>query len=81
MSMQTVSEQADRRLEGMVNGYPADYYDKYAQRIAQVTPEQVRAAMNKYVLEDHMVVVVVGPAATIKPLLDPLGTVEVVTPE
>jgi len=78
--MQTVSEQADRRLEGMLNGYPADYYDQYAQRIGQVAPAQVRAAMNKYVLEDRMVVIVAGPAAAIKPLLDKLGPVEVVTP-
>ena len=79
MSMQTVSEQADRRLEGMLNGYPADYYDRYAQRIGLITPELVRAAMNKYVLEDRMVVVVAGPAATLKPLLEKLGPVEVVT--
>jgi len=80
MSMETTSEQADRRLEGMLNGYPADYYDKYANRIGQVTSDQVRAAVSKYVQEDRIVVVVSGPAATIKPLLDKLGTVEVVTP-
>ncbi len=80
MSMQTVSEQADRRLEGMLNGYPADYYDKYAQRIGQVTPDQIRANMTKYVLPDRMTVVVVGPAATLKPQLEKLGAVEVVTP-
>jgi zinc protease len=76
MSMQTTTEQADRRLEGMINGYPADYYDKYAQRIGQVSAGQLRQVMNQYVLENHMIVVVVGPP-TLKPQLDKLGPVQV----
>src|SRR5207244_2120769 len=33
MSMQTVEQQATRRVDAVLNGYPVDYYDKYAQRI------------------------------------------------
>jgi zinc protease len=80
MAMQTTTEQADRRLESTLNGFPIDYYDKYAQRIGQVTAPQIRQIMNQYVQESHMTIVVVGPAATLKPQLEKLGSVEVTTP-
>jgi len=78
MTMETIRDQATRRIDGILNGYPIDYYDKYAQRISQATPDQVRANMTKYVQENHMVVVVVGPAEAIKPQLEKLGKVEVI---
>jgi zinc protease len=80
MAMQTVTDQAARRVEGVLNHYPIDYYDKYAQRISQITSAQIKDLMNKYVQPDRMVVVVVGPAGTLKPQLEKLGAVEVVTP-
>jgi zinc protease len=62
MQMQTIEQQAERRLEGILNGYPADYFDKYAQRVSEVTAEQIRSAMTKYVDPGVMQIVVVAPA-------------------
>ena len=77
MSMQTVGQQASMRLEGILNGYPSDYYDVYAQHINAVTADQVRAVMDKFVKDDAMTVVVAAPASVVKPQLDKLGPVTV----
>ena len=29
MDMQTIGQQAGYRVDGILNGYPIDYYDKY----------------------------------------------------
>ena len=70
MGMQTIGEQARTRTDGILNGYPIDYYDKYPSRLAEVTATQVRDVMNKYVKPDGFTIVVVGPAAQIKPQLE-----------
>ena len=77
MSMQTVAQQAAMRLDGILNGYPVDYYDTYAQHINAVTVEQVRAVMDKYAKNDAMTIVVVAPAAVVKPQLERFGPVTV----
>jgi zinc protease len=78
MNMQTIGQQAGYRVDGLLNGYPIDYYDTYPQRIAQVTTEQVQEVMKKYVDDGQMVIVVVGPAETVKAQLERLGEVKVV---
>ena len=77
MSMQTVSQQAGMRLDGILNGYPIDYYDTYAEHINAVTADQVRAVMDKYAKNDAMTIVVVAPAAVVKPQLEQFGPVSV----
>jgi zinc protease len=78
MATQTLSQQAMRRAETILNGWPADYYEKSPSYIAAVTKEQVREVMKKYANPDNAVIVVVGPAATVKEQLEKFGTVEVV---
>jgi len=78
MRMDTIGEQASYRLEGILNSYPIDYYDRYPERIAAVTAQQVEDVMKRYVDEGRMVIVVVGPAEAVKPQLEKLGEVEVV---
>ncbi len=78
MSMQTASAQAGMRLDGMLNGYPADYYEVYPRHIEAVTADQVRAVMDDFVKDDAMTVVVVAPAAVVQPQLEQLGPVTVV---
>jgi predicted Zn-dependent peptidase len=78
MGMQTVAQQAGFRVEGILNGYPIDYYDMYPARINQVAKEDIRRAMDRFVRPDRMVVVVVAPAARVKAQLAPLGEVRVV---
>jgi zinc protease len=77
MEMQTIEQQAGRRLDVILNDYPLDYFDKYPARLARVNAEQVRAAMNKYVKPDEMTIVVVAPASAVKPALEKFGDVEV----
>jgi zinc protease len=77
MSMETIHDQADRRIDGMLNGYPIDYYDKYPERIAPITAEQVQSLMNKYADESRMAIAVVAPADKVKAQLEKLGSVTV----
>jgi zinc protease len=77
MGMQTVGDQAGKRLDGLLNGYPIDYYDVYPQHINAVTADQVRAVLDKYVKDDAMTIVVAAPASVVKEQLDKLGNVEV----
>jgi zinc protease len=78
MNMQTIAQQAGFRVDGILNSYPIDYYDRYPQRIADVTADQVRAVMQRYVKDDAMTIVVVAPAEKVKQQLERLGTVQVV---
>ena len=78
MGMQTIQQQATYRTNGILNDYPVDYYDKYPQRIGEVTAEQIRTVAEKYIHDDAMTVVVVAPSAVVKEQLTALGEVEVV---
>ena len=78
MSMQTIGQQAGMRLDGLLNGYPVDYYDVYPQHINAVTIDQVRAVMSKYVNENAMTIVVAAPASVVLDQLNKLGEVTVV---
>ncbi len=77
MGMQTIAQQAQYRIDAILNGYPVDYYDVYPQRIEKVVPGQVRDVMQKYVNDDAMTIVVVAPAAAVQEQLKRLGEVEV----
>jgi len=78
MGMQTVAQQAAYRVEGILNGYPPDYYDKYPERISRVTAEELRQVADRHLRPDRMVVVVVAPAAQVTEQLARLGRVRVV---
>jgi zinc protease len=78
MSMQTMGRQAVLRIDGLLNGYPIDYYDVYPSHIATITAEQIRQVMNQYVKQNAMTIVVVAPAADVKSQLERFGTVTVV---
>ena len=55
---------------------PADYYDKYSERINAVTREQVQAMAKKYLAADRLQVVAVGDPARVADALKKLGAVE-----
>lgn len=78
MSLQTIEQQASQRIQQILNGYPIDYYDRYSDRIAEVTAQQVQQVMQKYVDTQRITIVIVAPAAIVKPQLDRLGDVTVV---
>jgi zinc protease len=77
MNMQTIARQAEMRGDVILNGYPADYYDRYASRINEVTTDQVRQVMQQYVDTGAMTVVVVAPASEVRAGLQRLGEVQV----
>ncbi len=77
MGMQSIDQQASYRLEAILDGYPDDYYDHYPQRIGQVTAQQVRSVLDRYVHDDQMQIVVVAPKNKVLKQLEPLGGVEV----
>lgn len=77
MEMQTIAQQAGRRLDQILNDYPIDYFDRYPEHLNAVTADQIKDVMNKYVAQDKMMFVVVGPASVIKPQLEKLGPVQV----
>ena len=55
---------------------PADYWDRYAERVMAVTKEQVQAAARQYLAQDRLQIVVVGdPTRALDPLKK-LGPVE-----
>jgi zinc protease len=55
---------------------PADYWDRYPERIAAITREQVQAAARKYLSADRMQIVAVGDPARVAGTLKKLGEVE-----
>ena len=77
MDLQTIQQQAGLRVSGILNGFPIDYFDRYPERLDQVTAGQVREVLTKYVKDGEMVIVVVAPAEVVKSQLEKLGTVEV----
>jgi zinc protease len=77
MGMQSIDQQSSYRLEAVLDGYPDDYYDRYPERIGQVTAEQVRSVLDRYVHDDQMQIVVVAPKAKVLTQLQTLGEVEV----
>lgn len=58
-------------------GLPADYWDKYPERIDAIDAAAVQAAAKKYVDVDHMQVICVGDGKEIKDVLAKYGPVEV----
>ena len=56
---------------------PADYWDKYPERITAITKEQVQAAAKKYLDPGHLQIVAVGDGKKIGESLKKFGPVEV----
>ncbi len=58
-------------------GLPEDYWDRYPEEVAGVSPDVVQRAARKYVDLDHLQIVCVGDGKQIKDVLKKYGTVEV----
>jgi zinc protease len=57
--------------------FPVDYWDRYTDRIAAVTPAQVQAVARKYLDPTRLQIVAVGDAAKIAQNLKAFGPLEV----
>jgi zinc protease len=78
MGMQTIGQQAGFRVDAIINDYPIDYYDNYPAKVGEVTLDEVKAVMDKYVDDSRMTIIVVAPAEQLMQQLKRIGTVEVV---
>jgi zinc protease len=57
-------------------GLPADYWDRYPERVSAVTAAQIQAAARTYLAANRMQVVAVGDPARVADTLKKLGAVE-----
>jgi predicted Zn-dependent peptidase len=55
---------------------PPDYWDRYPEQIAKVSPEVVEQTAKKYVDLDHLQIVCVGDGKQIKDILEKYGPLE-----
>ena len=60
---------------------PADYWDTYPQRVAEVTAEDIQAIAQKYIDLEHLQVIAVGDASKAREVLSKYGKVEVIDAE
>jgi len=73
-------ESANAVLSDFIDLYvyklPADYWDKYPDRIQAVTSADVQRVAKKYWAADRLQIVAVGDAAKVEPTLKKLGAVQ-----
>ena len=55
---------------------PADYWDRYAERVMAVTKDQIQATARQYLAQDRLQIVVVGDPEQVTDPLKKLGPVE-----
>jgi zinc protease len=76
-TVQTIAELA-KRLESLaVYGLPDDYFERYTERLAAVTEQDVLEVSRRHLDPEHIAVVAVGPAEELEPQLAGLGPVQV----
>jgi zinc protease len=80
-TVQTIGDLAKRLETLSVFGLPDDYYDRYLQRIAGVTREEILDVARRHLHPERVAVVAVGPAETLEPQFEGLGPVTVWSPE
>lgn len=70
-----------QRLETLATyGLEDDYYESYPERIRGVTCTDVATVARRHLHPDRAAVVAVGPADALRPQLEGLGPIDVVTP-
>jgi zinc protease len=80
LALETSGEVAAALVDLDVYGLPPDSLDTYRGRVWAVTPEQTAAIARDLIHPGRTSIVVVGPAETLRPQLEPFGAVEVVKP-
>jgi zinc protease len=78
-TMQTIGDLAKRLETLAVYGLPDDYFERYLERVREVTAEEVLELARRHLHPDRLAIVAVGPAESLAPQLAPLGPVTVWT--
>ena len=76
LSLENPSEVLNLYVVRQMYAFPADYWDRYADRILAVTPAQVQAAARKYLDPTKLQIVAVGDNSKIEAGLRSFGPVE-----
>jgi zinc protease len=78
--METIGTVADMVVSLRVLGLPDDYYDQYRHQVRAVTPAEAAQVLGRYLKPSELVVVVVGDAQKLGPVLAHFGEVTVLDP-
>ena len=76
-TLQTNDGLAQRLVDLAVHNLPADYFDRYLERIVEVDREAVLKAAQTHLDPEHAAVVAVGPVAELQSQLEEFGPVTV----
>ena len=77
LSLENPAELLNLYIVRQLYNLPIDYWDRYSERIAAVTPAQVQAVARKYLDPKRLQIVAVGDATKIASILRPFGPLEV----
>ena len=77
LSLENPSEVLNLYVIRQMYGFPADYWDRYSDRIMAVTPAQVQAVARKYLDQSKLQIIAVGDQAKVEAGLRKIGPVEV----
>jgi predicted Zn-dependent peptidase len=77
LSLENAARTAQRVQDIDLYGLPADFYKRYATRMASVKPSEVQALAKRYLNLQNTAIVVVGEAKQVAPELEKLGKVVV----
>jgi len=76
LSLESPAAVLNNYITGWIYKLPADYWDKYPERVMAVTQGQVQAAAKKYLDPGRLQIVAVGDPTKIADLLKKFGAVE-----
>jgi len=76
-TFQTIGDFAKRLETLALYGLPNDYYDTYQERLAAMRREEILETARRHLHPERIAVVAVGPADTLVPQFEGLGTVTV----
>ena len=76
LSLENPAELLNLYIVRQLYDFPADYWDRYTDRITAVTPAQVQTVARKYLDPKRLQIVGVGDVSKIEESLKPFGPVE-----
>jgi zinc protease len=77
LSLESPEQLLNYWLTSQYYGFPADYWEKYPDRVAAVDPPAVQAVAKKYIDLDHLQIIAVGDAKQVKGAMAKYGPLTV----
>ncbi len=75
-TLETNASKASAYLRLAFYGLGFDYYDRYLAQVEKMAPSSLQAAASKLLPEENYVLVVVGKAEVVRPLLSKFGPIQ-----